>query len=73
MSVDRSEIVAARGIGVGIGLIVLMVVWLVGNRLAALLWDPPVGPTVAFATAIVAGGVTAVLFAHRLSERVRRA
>ena len=72
MNVERSEIVAARGIGTGVGLIALMLVWLVGNRLAELVWGPPVGPTVAFALAIAVGTVTAIVFAHRLAERVRR-
>ncbi len=72
MSVDRSELVAARGIGVGIGLIALMLVWLVGSRVAELLWDPPVGPVVAFATAVAAGVVTSIVFARRLAERVGR-
>lgn len=71
MSVDRSEIVAARGVAVGIGLITLMVVWLVGSRLAELVWQPPVGPVVAFVTAIVVGLVASLVFARRLAERVR--
>jgi hypothetical protein len=71
MSVERSELVAARGIGVGIGLIALMPAWLVGSRLAGLVWDPPVGPVVAFALAIAVGLVTALVCAHRLAERVR--
>jgi hypothetical protein len=71
MTHDRSEIVAARGIGIGIGLIVLMVTWLVGNRLAGLVWDPPVGPTVAILAALAAGIVASIVFAHRLADRVR--
>ena len=72
MSVDRSEVVAAQGVGVGIGLIALMLTWLVGSRLAELVWEPPVGPVVAFVTAVVAGVVNSIVFAYRLSERVRR-
>ena len=72
MSVDRAEIVAARAIGVGIGFIVLMVTWLVGNRVAGLFWDPPTGPTVAFVSAIVAGVATALVTGSRLAARVRQ-
>jgi hypothetical protein len=72
MTVERSEVVAARGVGIGIGLIVLMLVWLIGSRLAGLVWDRPVGPTVAFVTAIVVGAGTAVVSARRLAARVRR-
>ncbi|HEX6330842.1 MAG TPA: hypothetical protein VF129_06085 [Actinomycetota bacterium] len=70
--IERPEIAAARGIGVGIGLIALMVTWLVGNRLAGLVWDPPVGPTVAIVAALAVGTVTAIVFARRLADRVRR-
>ena len=69
MSVDRSELVAARGIGVGVGLIALMLVWLVGSRVVELVLDPPVGPVVAFGTAVAAGVVTSIVFARRLAER----
>ena len=71
MSVDQSEVVAAQGVGIGIGLIALMLTWLVGSRLAELAWDPPVGPLVAFAAAVVVGIVTSIVFARRLAERVR--
>ena len=71
MSVDRAEIVAARAIGVGVGLIALMLAWLIGNRVTALAWDPPVGPTVAFLGAILIGIATAILSGRRLAARVR--
>ena len=71
MSVDRAEVVAARAIGVGVGLIALMLAWLIGNRLTALAWDPPVGPTVAFLGAILIGIATAILSGRRLAARVR--
>jgi hypothetical protein len=72
MSVDRSEVVAAQAVGVGIGLLGLMVTWLVGSRLAELVWDAPAGPVVAFAAAVVVGVFTSIVFARRLAERVRR-
>jgi hypothetical protein len=71
MSTDRGEIVAARAIGVGVGLIALMLAWLIGNRLTTLAWDAPVGPTVAFVSAILIGVATAIVAGHRLAARVR--
>lgn len=71
MSPDRGEIVAARAIGVGMGLIALMVSWLIGSRLAELAWEAPVGPTVAFTTAVAIGVMTAVVAGRRLVLRVR--
>ena len=71
MNDERGEIVAARAVGVGVGLIALMLVWLVGNRLTALAWGPPVGPTVAFGAAIVIGIATALISGRRLVARVR--
>lgn len=68
---DRGEAVAARAIGVGIGLIALMLAWLVASRLASLAWDPPVGPTVAFVGAIAVGVATALVSGRRLASRVR--
>lgn len=66
-----AERVAAWTIGLGVGLIALMIAWLVGSRLAASVWEAPVGPTVAFIGAIVVGLVVAVWSAVRLDRRVR--
>lgn len=71
MRADRSELVGARAVGVGIGLIALMLAWLVGNPVTALAWDPPVGPTVAFLVAIAIGVTTAIVSGRRLSARIR--
>lgn len=71
MSELRAELIAARAVGVGIGLITLMLAWLVGNRMTALAWDPPVGPTVAFVGAIAIGMATAIVSGRRLATRVR--
>jgi ABC-type Na+ efflux pump permease subunit len=71
MSVDRSEIVAARATACGIGLVALMLVWLVGSRLAELVWNAPLAPIVAFATAIAVGAVTAFASGRRLVGRIR--
>ncbi len=63
--------VSAWATGTGIGLIALMVVWLVGNRVTASLWDPPVGPIVAFGLAVIAGLTTSVVWARRLARTLR--
>lgn len=59
---------AARATAVGVGAIVLMLTWIVGQRIAALLWTPPVGPTVAVLTAVAVGTVAAVLAGRRLAR-----
>ncbi len=59
--------VAAWATGIGIGLVVLMLVWLVGNRLVGLAWDVPVGPVVAFTAAILSGIATALVMGRRLA------
>lgn len=69
MSQDRADRIAAWATGAGIGLIVLMLTWLIGNRLTGLIWDAPLGPAVAFAGSIGAGTAVAVLAGRRLSRR----
>lgn len=71
MSEARAGSVAAWATGAGIGLIALMVVWLVGNRVTALFWDAPVGPTVAFVGAIAIGAAFAIVSGARLARRER--
>ena len=66
------DITAARAFGVGAGLIALMLVWLVGNRLAALFLDPPAGPAAAFAAAVAVGIVVTVVVGHWLMKRTLR-
>ncbi len=63
--------VAARVVGLGVGLIALMVTWLVGNRVAGLIWAAPVGPKVAFGAAIAVGVVVAVIAGIRLDRSLR--
>lgn len=72
MSAGPADRVAAWATGAGIGFIALMVTWLVGSRAAALIWEPPLGPVVALAVAIVAGAVTAIVFGARLDRRMHR-
>lgn len=66
----RADRVAAWATGAGIGFLVLMLTWLVGNRLAALVWAPPAGPTVAFLGAIATGVVVALVVGARLARKV---
>ena len=65
---SRADSVSAWAIGIGVGLIALQITWLLGNRLTSLLWGPPMGPTIAFALAIVTGIVVSVVSGRRLSE-----
>ncbi len=64
------DLVAARMTGVGLGFMALMVSWLIGNRLTALVWGPPVGPIVALLGAIAIGTVTAIVAGRRLAATV---
>lgn len=61
-----ADVVAARATGVGAGLVVFMVVWVIGNRLTGQLWPPPVGPVAAMIVAILAGVLVAWVMAARL-------
>ena len=67
---SRADLVAAWAIGVGIGLIVLQLTWLVAARIAGLFWSPPQGLTIAFLTAIVAGTVVAIVAGRRLARKL---
>lgn len=64
--------VAAWAVGLGVGLIALMLTWIVGNRIAMVVWDAPVGPTVAFIGAIVVGIVATVVAGIQLARSGRR-
>lgn len=68
----RADRVSAWAVGVGIGLMAMMVTWLIVQRLTALAWDPPVGPTVALISAIVAGGTVGGIAGVRLDRSIRR-
>lgn len=72
MTVTRADKVSAWMTGVGVGFIALMVTWLAGARLAGLVWDPPVGPIVALATAWAVGITTAVLMGRRLVRTIHQ-
>ena len=64
--VSDSDRIAAVATAVGVGLIVLMITWLLGNRLIGLMWSPPVGPVVSLSLAVAAGVVTSVVAGQRL-------
>lgn len=68
----RADGVAAWAVGIGVGLITLMVTWIVGNRIAMVVWDTPVGPTVAFVGAILVGIVATVVAGIQLVRSGRR-
>lgn len=63
--------IAARITGIGIGLLVFMVTWLIGARLAEMIWEAPVGPMVAMITALAVGSLAAVLSGRRLVSSQR--
>jgi hypothetical protein len=63
--------VAARVTGIGIGLLVFMITWLIGARLAEMIWEAPVGPVVAMVTALAVGSLAAVLSGRRLASSQR--
>lgn len=67
---SRADSVAAGAIGIGVGLIALQLTWLVGNRIASFVWDPPLGPAVAFASAVLTGIVVSVVAGRRLVRKV---
>jgi len=69
----RADRIAARATGLGIGLIVFMVVWTLGARIAERLVDAPTSAYIAMAIAIIAGAVTTVRAARRLHASVHRA
>jgi len=49
-----------------------MLTWIVGNRIAMVVWDSPVGPTVAFIGAILVGIVATVIAGIQLVRLGRR-
>lgn len=66
---SRADLVAAWAIGIGIGLIILQLTWLIAYRVAGVFWEAPTGPTIAFGTALAVGAVTAAIAGRRLARR----
>ncbi len=67
----RADVVAAWAVGVGVGLLTLMIVWLVGNRIFGLVFDAPLGPTVALITALVLAAFVTAVSGQRCARIVR--
>ena len=63
---SRADSVAAIAIGIGVGLIALQLTWLIANRLTSLVWEAPLGPTIAFALAVFTGIVVSIIAGRRL-------
>jgi len=69
---SRADDVAAWAVGIGVGMIALMLTWIVGNRIAMVVWDAPVGPTVALIGAILVAIVVTVVAVIQLVRSGRR-
>jgi len=67
----RADRVAAWATGVGAGLVVFMVSWLVSNRVLTMYLAVPMGPVAAMTVAIVTGAAVTVRQGRRLSARFR--
>jgi hypothetical protein len=70
MSQEAADNLAAWATGFGVGLIALIVTWLIGHRLAGLIWDPPTGPIVGMGAAIVVGSTMTIVAGRRFSRAV---
>jgi hypothetical protein len=62
----EADRLAARATGFGTGLIAVMLVWLVGNRVFTSLWGAPVGPIVALSSAVVVGALVTLVTSRTL-------
>ena len=67
----RADRIAARTTGVGVGLLVFMIAWLIGARVTEKLWGPPSSAVVAMAIAVSVGIVVSVVAGQRLVRRQR--
>jgi len=65
----RADRVAARAVGVGVGLLAFMVTWLVGARVTGQIWGPPSSAVVALGASVVVGILVAAVTGHRLVRR----
>jgi hypothetical protein len=66
----RADRVAAWATGVGVGLVVFMVSWLVWNRVLDMIFSAPTGPVVAMTMAVLTGAAVAIRQGRRLAGRV---
>ena len=65
----RADRVAAWATGVGAGLVVFMVSWLVWDRVLTMFLEVPMGPVAAMTAAIATGAAVTVRQGRRLSAR----
>ena len=68
----RADRGAAWAVGVGVGLLTLMITWLVGNRLFGLVLQAPLGPTIAFVAALLAGAAATIIAGQRCARTATR-
>jgi hypothetical protein len=57
--------------GVVLGTLFLLAFTVIGIRIASVFWEPPVGPTIAFASACLVGIVVAAAAGRRLARTTR--
>jgi hypothetical protein len=68
-SAQRADHIAAWTTGIGIGVAVFMLTWIVANRIMGMVMSVPAGPLVAMATAIFTGTAVGIRQGWRLSRR----
>ena len=66
----RADRVAAWATGVGVGLVVFMVSWLVWTRVLDMILSAPTGPVVAMTMAVLTGAGVALRQGRRFAGRV---
>jgi hypothetical protein len=64
----RADHLAARAVGVGIGLIVFMLTWTLAARVAETVLGPPLHAYVAMGVAVISGAASSVWASIRLSR-----
>lgn len=69
---DPADRVAAWVTGIGIGLLVFMITWLVGARLSERIWEQPSAAIIAMTVAVAVGVVVAAASGRRLLRRLTR-
>lgn len=69
VNVHPADRVAASVTGIGIGLLVFMVAWLVGARLTERIWEQPTAAIIAMSVAATVGVVVAAASGRRLLHR----
>jgi hypothetical protein len=64
----RADHIAARAVGVGIGLIVFMLIWTLAARVAETVLGPPLHAYVAMGVAVISGAASSVWAGIRMSR-----